>query len=69
MKVVTTVSGINLGTLYSKGLGNYDEDVLPNFGSQLEYVDKQPRQEISVAKLILDQTTADVSPDMPVFYQ
>lgn len=69
MKVVKTVSGIDLGTLYSEGLRNYDEDVLPNFGSQLEYADKQPRHETSGAKLNLDQTTADVSLDMPLFYQ
>ncbi|KAH7153499.1 alpha/beta-hydrolase [Dactylonectria macrodidyma] len=73
MKAVATVSGIDLGTLYSEGFRSYNGDMLPTLESQLEEAGRQRTQEALGAKpnltRIFPQTAADVSPDMPVFYQ
>ncbi|KAH6876517.1 dienelactone hydrolase domain-containing protein [Thelonectria olida] len=73
MKAVATVSGIDLGTLYSEGFGSFNGPMLPSLDSQLEEAGRQRVQEAMGSKpnltRIFPQTAADVSPNMPVFYQ
>ncbi|KAL5601608.1 hypothetical protein FOBRF1_009141 [Fusarium oxysporum] len=73
MKAVATVSGIDLGTLYSEGFGSYNGEMLPTLESQLKEAGRQRIQEAMGAKpnltRIFPNTAADVSTEMPVFYQ
>ena len=73
MKAVATVSGIDLGTLYSEGFGNYGDPVQQSLRSELLEAGQQRIHEASGAKpnltRIFPQTAADVTPDLPVFYQ
>ncbi|RKK86521.1 hypothetical protein BFJ68_g17138 [Fusarium oxysporum] len=73
MKAVATVSGIDLGTLHSEGFGSYDGEMLLTLESQLKEAGRQRIQEAMGAKpnltRIFPNTAADVSTEMPVFYQ
>ncbi|SCO88894.1 uncharacterized protein FRV6_13022 [Fusarium oxysporum] len=73
MKAVVTVSGIDLGTLHSEGFGSYDGEMLLTLESQLKEAGRQRIQEAMGAKpnltRIFRNTAADVSTEMPVFYQ
>ncbi|GAP92886.1 putative faimly transcriptional regulator [Rosellinia necatrix] len=73
MKAVATVSGIDLGTLYSEGMGSFDGPMLPGLASQLAEAGRQRVNEANGARpnltRIFPQTVADVLPSLPVFYQ
>ncbi|GME33579.1 X-pro dipeptidyl-peptidase (s15 family) protein [Neofusicoccum parvum] len=73
MKAVATVSGIDLGTLYSEGFESYDGPMLPNLNELLLEAGRQRDHEAHGAPpnltRIFPLTAADVTPDLPVFYQ
>lgn len=73
MKAVATVSGIDLGTLYSEGFGHTNGTMMPGLADQLLEAGRQRTREELGAKpnttRIFPNTAADVSPSMPVFYQ
>lgn len=73
MKAVATVSGIDLGTLYSEGFRSYGGPMLPDLDEQLMEANRQRTLEAKGTNpyltRIFPQTAADVTPDLPVFYQ
>ncbi|KAL4961595.1 alpha/beta hydrolase [Aspergillus stella-maris] len=73
IRAVATVSGIDLGTLYSEGFGNYGGPVLPDLRDQLLEAGRQRVKEAEGVPpnltRIFPNTAADVTPDLPVFYQ
>lgn len=73
IKAVATVNGIDLGTLYSEGFGNYGGPVQENLCEELLEAGRWRIHEAEGAKpnltRIFPQTAADVTPDFPVFYQ
>lgn len=73
IKAVATVSGIDLGTLYSEGFGNYGGPMQDGLRDQLLEAGRQRIREEETGKTnltrIFPQTAADVRPGMPVFYQ
>ncbi|KAL2830479.1 alpha/beta superfamily hydrolase [Aspergillus cavernicola] len=73
IKAVATVSGIDLGTLYSEGFGSYGGPVQDSLRDELLEAGRQRVREETTGKhnltRIFPQTAADVTPDLPVFYQ
>ncbi|KAJ5475906.1 hypothetical protein N7475_001635 [Penicillium sp. IBT 31633x] len=73
IKAVATVSGFDLGTLYSEGMGGYGGPFQEGMREQLLEAGRQRINEAEGAKpnltRIFPQTAADVTPDLPVFYQ
>ena len=73
IRAVATVSGIDLGTLYSEGFGNYGGPMQPGLRDELLEAGRQRIHEAEGAKpnltRIFPQTAADVTPDLPVFYK
>ncbi|OGM43980.1 putative dienelactone hydrolase domain-containing protein [Aspergillus bombycis] len=73
IRAVATVSGIDLGTLYSEGFGNYGGSVQPGLRDELLEAGRQRIREAEGAPpnltRIFPQTAADVTSDLPVFYQ
>lgn len=73
IKAVATVSGIDLGTMYSKEFGTYDGPVQDSLRNDLLEAGRQRVREDKTGKQnltrIFPQTAADVTPDLPVFYQ
>ncbi|KAJ4286542.1 hypothetical protein N0V90_013242 [Kalmusia sp. IMI 367209] len=73
MKAVATVSGIDLGTMYSEGFGSFNGPMLPNIRTQLAEANRQRLAEAQGMPpnltRIFPNTAADVTPQLPVFYQ
>ncbi|KAL4966957.1 alpha/beta hydrolase [Aspergillus stella-maris] len=73
IRAVATVSGIDLGTLYSEGFGNYGGPMQAGLRDELIEAGRQRIHEAEGAQpnltRIFPQTAADVTPDLPVFYQ
>ncbi|KAL1849321.1 hypothetical protein Plec18167_000461 [Paecilomyces lecythidis] len=73
IKAVATVSGIDLGTLYTEPFGSYGGPVRPGLRQELLEAGHQRIREKETGKTnltrIFPQTAADVTPDLPVFYQ
>ncbi|KAL5339813.1 Alpha/Beta hydrolase protein [Aspergillus crustosus] len=73
IRAVATVSGIDLGTLYSKGFGIYNSPMQDSLREQLLESGRQRIHEAEGTKpnltRIFPQTAADVTPDLPIFYQ
>lgn len=73
IRAVATVSGIDLGTLYSKGFGTYDGPMQSGLRDELAEAGRQRISEAEGAPpnltRIFPQTAADVTADLPVFYQ
>ncbi|KAL1599831.1 hypothetical protein SLS60_007636 [Paraconiothyrium brasiliense] len=73
MKAVATVSGIDLGTMYSEGFGSFNGPMLPNLRTQLAEANRQRLAEAQGRPpnltRIFPNTAADITPQLPIFYQ
>ncbi|KAM5348955.1 hypothetical protein ACJ41O_008778 [Fusarium nematophilum] len=73
IKAVATVSAVDLGVLNAEGFGSYGGPILPTLNAQLAEAGRQRTAEALGAApnqtRIVPHTLADVTPNLPVFYQ